>query len=241
MYPPTPHNHAAAGEIAETVILCGDPNRARYIAENYLTDAVCYTQVRGISGYTGYYQGKPISVQAHGMGIPSLAIYVTELYRFYGVKRIIRVGSAGAIDASLHNGDVLVAISACASAPLGEIYGIPGTYSPTASYSLLAQAVSAIKDRAFPLKVGMVLSDDIFYRQEALPAIWNRSGVLAVEMETAGLYLLAAMENKQAVSILTITAELYEGGKELDDYALQSIYDTAIQSALDAAIMDDTF
>lgn len=241
MYPPTPHNHAAAGEISETVILCGDPCRARYIAENYLTDAVCYTQVRGIPGYTGYYQGKPVSVQAHGMGIPSLAIYVTELFRFYGVKRIIRVGSAGAIDPSLHNGDVLVAISACASAPLGEIYGIPGTYAPTASYSLLAQAVSAIKDRDLPLKVGMVLSDDIFYRQDNLPAIWNRAGVLAVEMETAGLYLLAAMENKQAVSILTITAELYDGGKETDDYTLQSTYDAAIQSALDTAILDVAF
>ena len=144
---PTPHNAAKAGDIASTVLMPGDPLRAKFIAETFLTDPVCYNTVRGMYGYTGYYKGKRVSVQGSGMGVPSIGIYSHELYNFYGVENIIRVGSAGAIDPSLKMRDLVIAMGACTNSNYAAQYELPGTYAPIASYSLVEKAVNAARSR----------------------------------------------------------------------------------------------
>ena len=178
---PTPHNAAKAGDIASTVLMPGDPLRAKFIAETFLTDPVCYNTVRGMYGYTGYYKGKRVSVQGSGMGVPSIGIYSHELYNFYGVENIIRVGSAGAIDPSLKMRDLVIAMGACTNSNYAAQYELPGTYAPIASYSLVEKAVNAARARNLPVKVGNVLSSDIFYDESAPLLKWQKMGVLAVE------------------------------------------------------------
>ena len=148
---PTPHNAAKAGDIASTVLMPGDPLRAKFIAETFLTDPVCYNTVRGMYGYTGYYKGKRVSVQGSGMGVPSIGIYSHELYNFYGVENIIRVGSAGAIDPSLKMRDLVIAMGACTNSNYAAQYELPGTYAPLASYSLVEKAVIAARARNLPV------------------------------------------------------------------------------------------
>jgi purine-nucleoside phosphorylase len=203
---PTPHNGAKAGEIAKTVLMPGDPLRAKYIAEHYLENAKCFNTVRNMLGYTGTHDGKSVSVMGGGMGMPSVGIYTYELFHFYDVDNIIRVGSAGGIAEGVHVKDIVAAIGACTDSNYAAQYRLPGTFAPTADYGLLSRAVSEAEKLGIPAKVGNVLSSDVFYGEDenALKA-WKKMGVLAVEMEAAALYLNAARAGKRALCLLTIS------------------------------------
>lgn len=203
---PTPHIGAKLGEIAETVIMAGDPLRAKFMAETYLDNPVCYNQVRGMLGYTGTYKGKRVSVQGHGMGIPSIGIYTYELFNFYGVKTIIRVGSAGAIDPALKIGDLAIAQGACTNSEYGSQYRLPGTFAPIADFELLRKAVDVAKEKGITYKVGNIYSSDTFYDDyEGSLKDWQKMGVLAVEMEASALYMNAARSGNRALTICTIS------------------------------------
>ncbi|MBO5331557.1 MAG: purine-nucleoside phosphorylase [Alistipes sp.] len=209
---PTPHIGAREGEIAEKVIMARDPLRAKFMAENFLENPVQYNNVRGMLGYTGEYKGKRVSVQGHGMGIPSIGIYTYELFNFYGVKSIIRTGSAGAYHPDLQLGDVVVGIGACTDSNYGAQYGLPGTFSPTADFALARAAVEKAEQMGVRYKVGNILSSDVFYGDSADGwKAWQKMGVLAVEMEAAALYMNAARSGNKALCICTISDSLVTG------------------------------
>ena len=189
----------------------GDPLRAKYIAENYLEKAVLVNDVRGIHGYTGEYRGKRVSVMASGMGMPSIGIYSYELFRFFDVENIIRVGSAGALSEKLKVRDIVLAMGACTDGNYAAQFSLPGTFAPIASYRLLTEAVEIAAKSGITPRVGNVLSSDLFYDDSASTLKWNKMGVLAVEMETAALYMNAARAGKNALSILTISDNLVTG------------------------------
>lgn len=201
----TPHNNANKGEIAKTVLMPGDPLRAKFIAENYLENAVCYNEVRGMLGFTGTYKGIPVSVQGSGMGIPSIGIYSWELFNEYDVDNIIRVGTAGAIAETAGLRDVIIAQSASTNSRYGDQFGLPGTYAPTASWNLISAAVKAAEKKNCNFHVGNILSSDTFYDDSNSLSAWAKMGVLAVEMESAGLYMNAARAGKNALCILTVS------------------------------------
>lgn len=203
---PTPHNGAKAGEIAKTVLMPGDPLRAKYIAEHYLENAKCFSTVRNMLGYTGVYSGKPVSVMGGGMGMPSVGIYTYELFHFYDVDNIIRVGSAGGVADGVHVKDVVAAIGACTDSNYAAQYRLPGTFAPTADYGLLSRAVVEAEKLGINIKVGNVLSSDVFYGDdENALKVWSKMGILAVEMEAAALYMNAARAGKHALCLLTIS------------------------------------
>ncbi len=202
---PTPHNNAKTGDIAKTVLMPGDPLRAKFIAETYLEDVVQYNTVRNMLGYTGTYKGKRISVQGHGMGIPSIGIYTYELFNFYDVDNIIRVGSAGAIDEDVHLRDIIFGMGACTDSNYARQFELPGTFAPIASYKLLSKAVEIAKQQGLEYKVGNILSSDVFYDDSQSLIKWRKMGVLAVEMETSALYMNAARAGKDALCILTVS------------------------------------
>ena len=208
---PTPHIGAHKGEIAETVIMAGDPLRVKFMAEHYLENPVQFNNVRSMLGFTGTYKGRPVSVMGHGMGIPSIAIYTYELYNFYGVKTIIRIGSAGAYQKDLHIGDLVIAMGACTDSNYGSQYGLPGTFCPIADYDLLVKAVETCKTLGDPYKVGNVLSSDIFYHENAQADKWAQMGVLAVEMEASALYMNAARSGNKALALFTISDHIVTG------------------------------
>ena len=208
---PTPHIEAKFGEIAETVIMAGDPLRAKLMAERFLENPVQYNNVRGMLGFTGTYKGKRVSVQGHGMGIPSIGIYTYELYNFYGVKAIIRVGSAGAMHPDLHIGDLVIAMGACTNSNYASQYRLPGTFAPIADFDLTRKAVEAAEEFGFRYKVGNVYSSDIFYDEYSSLADWQKMGVLAVEMEAPALYMNAARSGNRALCICTISDSLVTG------------------------------
>ena len=208
---PTPHIGAKFGEVAETVIMAGDPLRAQFMAERFLENPVQYNNVRGMLGYTGTYKGKRVSVQGHGMGIPSIGIYSYELYNFYGVKTIIRVGSAGAMDKDLHIGDIVIAMGACTNSNYADQYRLPGTYAPIADFELTRRAVESAEKNGFRYKVGNVYSSAIFYDEYSGLADWQKMGVLAVEMEAPALYMNAARSGNKALCICTISDSLVTG------------------------------
>ena len=207
----TPHIAAGKGDFAKTVLMPGDPLRAKYIAENYLEKAVLVNDVRGIHGYTGDYRGKRVSVMASGMGMPSIGIYSYELFRFFDVENIIRVGSAGALSEKLKVRDIVLAMGACTDGNYAAQFSLPGTFAPIASYRLLTEAVEIAAKSGITPRVGNVLSSDLFYDDSASTLKWNKMGVLAVEMETAALYMNAARAGKNALSILTISDNLVTG------------------------------
>ena len=213
MSTPTPHNNAKLGDIAETVLLPGDPLRAKFIAETFLEDVVQYNTVRGMFGYTGYYKGKRISVQGSGMGIPSIGIYSYELIHFYNVKNLIRVGSAGAINKDL-----------------------PGTFAPIASYELMQKAVEVAKEQGTKVAVGNILSSDVFYSDAGLDnlAKWQKMGVLCVEMEAAALYMNAARAGVNALTILTIS-DCPLTGEETTSHERQVAFTKMMEIALELA------
>ena len=203
---PTPHIEAKEGEIAKTVIMAGDPLRAKFMAEKYLDNPTIYNQVRGMFGYTGTYKGKRGSIQGHGMGIPSIGIYTYELFNFYDVDTIIRVGSAGAIDDDLNIGDIVMGMGACTNSNYARQYNLCGTFAPIADFGLLSKAVSEAERQGFRYKVGNLYSSDTFYDDdENSLKQWQKMGVLAVEMEAPALYMNAARAGKKALCICTIS------------------------------------
>jgi len=202
---PTPHNNAKLGDIAETVLMPGDPLRAKFIAENYLDGVVCYNEVRGMLGFTGTYKGKRVSVQGSGMGMPSMGIYSYELYSEYNVQNIIRVGTAGAICGSVNLRDIVIGQSASTNSNYASQYNLPGTYAPCASFEVLSKAVEASKRQGCVYHVGNILSSDTFYDDAQSLGEWVKMNVLAVEMEAAALYMNAARLGKNALCIMTVS------------------------------------
>ena len=203
---PTPHNEAKFGDIAKTVLMPGDPLRAKYIAENYLENPKCFNTVRNMLGYTGTYEGRRISVMGGGMGMPSVGIYTYELFHFYDVDNIIRIGSAGGLAGNVHVRDVVIGMGACTDSNYASQYRLPGTFAPIADYGLLSRAVKVAGEEKVRAAVGNILSSDVFYGDDpdALKK-WEKMGVLAVEMEAAALYMNAARCGKKALCILTIS------------------------------------
>lgn len=209
---PTPHINAKQGDYAKTVLMPGDPLRAKFIAETYLEDVVQVNSVRNMLGFTGKYKGKPVSVQGSGMGMPSIGIYSYELFNFYGVENIIRIGSAGAIDLDLNIGDIVIGMGACTDSNYVNTYKLPGHYAPIASFELLEKAVAVAKNKAVKFKVGNVLSSDVFYGDdETAMKSWQKMGVLAVEMEAAALYMNATRFYKNSLCIATISDTIFSG------------------------------
>ena len=208
---PTPHIGAQYGEIAETVIMAGDPLRAKLMAERFLDDAVQFNNVRGMLGFTGTYKGKRISVMGHGMGMPSIGIYTYELFNFYGVKTIIRVGSAGAIQTDLHVGDLVIAQGACTNSNYAAQYELPGTYAPIGDFQLLRKAAESCDRMGYTYQVGNVLSSDVFYSENPHTDKWVKMGVLAVEMEIAALYMNAVRSGNRALAICTVSDHIITG------------------------------
>lgn len=202
---PTPHNEAKKGDFAPTVLMPGDPLRAQFIARTFLEGARLVNNVRGVQGYTGTYRGKPVSVMASGMGMPSMGIYSFELFNFYGVDNIIRIGSAGAVSDQLQLRDIVLAMGTCTNSNFGTQYRLPGSFAPLASYSLLCRAAAAAKGLGVDVQVGNVLSSDTFYDDADSLAQWKKMGVLAIEMEAAGLYYTAARAGKNALCMCTIS------------------------------------
>lgn len=209
---PTPHIGAREGEIADRVIMAGDPLRAKFMAERFLEKPVQYNAVRGMLGFTGTYKGKRVSVQGHGMGMPSIGIYSYELFNFYGVKRIIRTGSAGSINAGVKMGDVVIGMGSCTDSNYASQYGLPGTFAPIADFGLVRAAVEKAEELGVRYKVGNILASDFFYGDDADSwKQWQKMGVLAVEMEAAALYMNAARCGGEALCICTISDSLITG------------------------------
>lgn len=235
---PTPHNGAIEGDIAKTVLMPGDPLRAKFIADTYLQDVRCFNTVRNMLGYTGTCQGVPVSVMGGGMGMPSIGIYSYELFNFYGVESIIRVGSAGGIADEVKVRDVVAGMGACTNSNYAHQYQLPGTYAPIASFDLLERAVAAGRDQGVELKVGNVLSSDTFYDDNDQATVsWQKMGVLAVEMEAAALYMNAARANKKALCLLTIS-DLPLKGESLSAEERQTSFTQMMEIALAVAIQE---
>ncbi len=205
----TPHNSADKGDIAKTVLMPGDPLRAKLIAETYLEDPKCFNEVRGMLGYTGTYKGKKVSIMGHGMGIPSIGIYTYELFNIYDVDNIIRIGSAGALQDNVNMMDVVIAMSASTDSNYPEQFGVPGTFAPTADFGLLEKAVAAAREIGANFHVGNVNSTDTFYRNDEVDTKLRDMGILCSDMEVAGLYCNAARAGKHALGILTISDHIF--------------------------------
>jgi len=239
----TPHISAPQGAVAETILLPGDPLRAKYIAENFLENPVLYNQVRNMLGYTGTYKGKRVSVQGTGMGIPSASIYIHELVQFYGCKTLIRVGTAGAITERLKLRDLVIAQAACTDSSINNLRFSGQNYAPIASFDLMYRAYQQACSKGVPVHVGNVLSTDTFYHDLPNPyQIWAQFGVLAVEMEAAGLYTLAAKFGVEALCILTISDHLItrerttpqerqETFSQMVEVALETVFAEPVQPA----------
>ena len=226
------HIVAEPGQVAETVLLPGDPLRAKYVAENFLDEVVQYNRVRGMLGYTGTYRGHRVSVQGTGMGIPSACIYAQELIRFHGARNLIRIGSAGSLQEHIGLRDLVVAMAASTDSSLNRTRFGGSDYAPVASYDLLCRAVQVAGERGVPVKVGGVLSCDEFYPED--PAWWKRwsaYGVLCAEMEAAGLYTVAAQQGVRALALLTISDSVVTEGSLTPDEREKSL-GTMIEVAL---------
>ena len=215
---PTPHINATPADFAETVLMPGDPKRSAFIAREFFTDAVLVNDVRGVQGYTGLYKGKRVSVMASGMGMPSIGIYSYELYNFFGVKNILRVGSAGGMQPQVKVRDIVLGVGACTTSRYAEDFHLPGTFAPVADFRLLRTAAAQAEALGLSYHAGNILSSDVFYNDtEGLPdgmksaPAWGKMGVLAVEMEAAALYMNAARAGKSALAICTISDHLLTG------------------------------
>lgn len=231
----TPHNSAAKGDFAKTVLMPGDPLRAKFIAETFLEDPKLVNNVRGVQGYTGTYKGVPVSVMASGMGIPSIGIYSYELFTQYDVENIIRIGSAGAMRADMELGSVVAGMGACTNSDFINQYELGGTFAPICSYDLLAAAVESAKELGVKMPVGNLYSSDTFYDAAQRNVRFQKMGVLAVEMEAAGLYCTAAYTGKRALAICSISDNLVTG-EELDADARQNTFTDMMKIALNVAV-----
>ena len=202
---PTPHIAAKLGDFADTVLMPGDPLRSKFIADNFLENAVLVNNVRGVNGYTGYYKGKRVSVMASGMGQPAIGIYSYELFNFYDVKNIIRIGSSGSFDKDLHARDIIIAMGACTNSNYAMQYNLPGTFCPIADFDLVRRAAELCEKEGVNYKVGNIFSSDTFYDDANSGMQWAKMGVLGVEMESAALYCNAARAGKKALCICTVS------------------------------------
>lgn len=233
---PTPHINAEPKDFARTVLMPGDPLRAKFIAEHYLANAVLVNNVRGIQGYTGIYKGKRVSVMASGMGMPSIGIYSYELFNFFGVENIIRVGTAGAISPDVHVRDIVIAMGACTNSNYASQYKLPGTFAPTASYGLMKTAIDNAEKHGAVYHVGNCLSSDTFYCDDETATMqWARMGVLCVEMEAAALYMNAARCGKHALGLFTVSDHILTGEATTAEER-QTTFTTMMEIALDTAI-----
>lgn len=231
---PTPHINAAPTDFAKTVLMPGDPLRAKFIAENFLENPRLVNNVRGIQGYTGTYKGIPVSVMASGMGMPSIGIYSYELFSAFGVENIIRVGSAGAMQKSIKVRDIVIGMGACTNSNYGSQYGLNGTFAPIASYKLLRTCVDKAEEMGLTYHVGSLLSSDTFYSDDK-SSDWGRMGVMAVEMEAAALYMNAARLGKNALAICTISDHLLTN-EATSSEERQSSFTQMMTLALETAI-----
>ncbi len=233
---PTPHIKATPSDIAETVLMPGDPLRAQFIANTFLEDAVLFNNVRGIQGYTGIYHGSRVSVMASGMGMPSIGIYSYELYTAFDVQNIIRVGSAGGMQPNIKLRDIVLGMGACTDSAYGNQFHLSGTFAPIASYSLLKAAADVAKEMGIDPYCGNVLSSDVFYNADPdASRRWASLGVLCVEMESAALYMNAARCGKNALSILTISDHLFTGEATTADER-QTSFTQMLELALETAV-----
>ena len=236
MIVPSACNEANKGDIAKVVLMPGDPLRAKYVAENYLENPSCFNSVRNMLGYTGRYKGKEISVMGSGMGIPSMGIYAYELYNYFDVDSIIRIGSAGGIGENVKLRDIVIAMGASTNSAFGNQYEFPGILAPIADYELLRYAVAAAEKLGVSTKVGSVFTADQFYNaNEKAAGKYREMGILAVEMEAAGLYLTAAKAGKRALSILTIS-DLVFTGEGLSALDRQNSFTEMMEIALETAL-----
>jgi len=226
----TPHIAAAKGEIAETVIMAGDPLRIKFMADNYLQDITLFNSVRNMLGYTGTYKGQRVSVMGHGIGIPSIGIYTHELFAEYDVQSIIRAGSAGGMQEYLEVGDLVIAQGACTNSNYMRQFDLPGTFAPIADYELLTKAVESCKAHGYKYYVGNVLANDYYYDESQGWKKWRKMGVLASEMESCALYSNAARFGRSALCILTISDNMVTGA---DTDAL--VRQTAFTKMMDVA------
>ena len=231
----TPHNNAKPGDIAEAVLLPGDPKRAEYIAKTYLENPVCYNQVRGMLGFTGTYKGKRVSVQGTGMGQPSLSISVTELFRFYDVKKAIRVGTCGSVNKDTPVRSVILATAASTDSAINTRRFNGMHFAPAADFELLKSAYDVAKSKDVICKVGTVVSSDIFYDDAQTWKLWAEYGVLGIEMEAAELYTLAAKYGRKALAVLTVSDNIATG-EETNAEERQTSFNTMMEIALEAAI-----
>lgn len=229
------HIGAKENEIAETVLLPGDPLRAKYIAETFLEQVTCYNEVRNMFGYTGTYKGKRVSVQGTGMGVPSISIYVNELMQSYNVQNLIRVGTCGAIQKDVKVRDVIIAMTASTDSQMNRLTFGGIDYAPTANFELLKKAYDSGLEKGLNLKVGSVFTADMFYNDNADHEKWAKYGILAIEMETAALYTLAAKYNRKALSILTVSDHILTG-EETSAEERQLTFNDMIEVALESAI-----
>ena len=229
------HIGAKKGEIAETILLPGDPLRAKWIAETFFENPVCFNEIRGMYGFTGSYKGKRISTMGTGMGVPSISIYANELITEYGVKNLIRVGSAGSYQKDVKIRDVVLAMAASSNSGVNELRFGGANYAPTASFELFIKATEAARAKNIPIKAGNVLSSDIFYEddKEAYKK-WSKFGVLCVEMEAAGLYTVAAKHNVNALALLTISDSLVTG-ESTTSKERETTFKSMIEIALELA------
>lgn len=223
---PTPHNEAKAGDFAPTVLLPGDPLRAKYVAETYLTDARLVNNVRGVQGHTGLYKGKPVSVMGSGMGMPAVGIYAHELFNFYGVENIIRIGTAGAVAKQIGMRDITASMSASTESSFGFQYGFAGHIAPTASFKLLSAAAHKATELGITLHVGPTYCSDVFYHEDARHNdVLSRMGILSVEMESAALYLTAMRAAKHALTLATVVDNPYTGEAATPEDREKSLHD----------------
>lgn len=209
---PTPHNEAVEGQVAPFVLMPGDPLRAKRLAETYLEGVEQFNGVRNMLGYTGTYEGRPVSVMGSGMGMPSIGIYSYELFNFYGVESIVRIGTAGGVAQDVHLRDIVLGMGACTDSNYAHQFNVPGTLAPIADFDLLSRAAAAGARLGYPTRVGNVLSSDVFYNDDpTAEQRWAKMGVLAVEMESAALYLNAMRAHKRALTVLTVTDVVSRG------------------------------
>lgn len=232
---PTPHNQATEGQIAKTVLMPGDPLRAKYVADTYLEDVTCFNQVRNMLGFTGTYKGKPVSVMGSGMGVPSIGIYSYELFNFYDVNSIIRIGTAGGLAPDVRLRDLVIGMGACTDSNYAAQFRMPGTLAPIADFGLLRKAVESAERLGYDYKVGNVLSSDVFYNDdETVNERWASMGVLAVEMESVALYLNAIRARKHALCLLTVS-DLPLSGEGLPAEDRQTSFTQMMEVALEVA------
>lgn len=240
---PTPHINATPEDFAKTVLMPGDPLRAKFIAENFLENSKLVNNVRGIHGYTGEYKGVRVSVMASGMGMPSIGIYSYELFNFFGVDNIIRVGSAGGMSEKVKLRDIIIAQGACTDSNYAHTFNLPGAFAPIADYKLLKTAADTAEELKLPYIVGNIVSSDTFYNDnEGVPQgmtssdLWRKMGVLGVEMEAAALYMNAARAGKSALAILTVSDHLVTG-EALPAIDRQNSFTDMMKLSLETAVL----